>query len=740
MIKKRLAIPTRKPNPVQVSSVSDLLIRGFGLHQRGDLNAAGKIYTKILELQPLHFDALQLNGLLLGQSGKHEEAVKYLQAALDINPNESAVNNNIGITFHNLGMHELAIESYGKAISAKLNYDEAFYNRGLAHQSLGNLDLAQADYESTTQINPRHIGALTNLGNVFQLKKRYEDAISCYQKAIDLNSNFAQPYNNRGNLYHDLQMYSNALEDYARALKINPNYAEALSNRGNTLHALKKIDEALKSYDLAINLNINNADVRFNRANLFCELGRFDEALRDFEIAMSINSQFPYLKGVRLATKMRICDWSNFEEDCFNLKEGIENSKKVSQPFWIFAMFDSLEIQKKAAQIWIEDKHPLKVDNGFIGSRRLPDQKIKLAYYSADFHNHATMYLMAQLFELHNKSKFEVFGFSFGPDSKDEMRARAVSAFDHFYNVRDKTDQEVARISREIGIDIAVDLKGFTQNYRAGIFASRAAPIQINYLGYPGTMAANYMDYIIADSVTIPKEMQNKYQEKVLYMPFTYQVNDGSRKISEKNYSRGDFGLPDQGFVFCCFNNNYKITPSVFDSWIEILNQVENSVLWLLEDNSWASINLRREASARGLDPRRLIFAEKMPLAEHLARHRLADLFLDTFPCNAHTTASDALWAGLPLITMAGESFASRVAASLLHAIGLPDLVTNNQKQYQNLAISLGNNAINLKNIKLLLSKNIAQSPLFNIKKYVYDLEALYIGIFNSSTSAPIRK
>jgi predicted O-linked N-acetylglucosamine transferase (SPINDLY family) len=467
-------------------------------------------------------------------------------------------------------------------------------------------------------------------------------------------------------------------------------------------------------------------------------LGQFEEALHDYEIAMRINPQFPYLKGVRLATKMRICDWANFEEDGLDLERCINNSQKVSQPFWIFPLSDSLELQKKTAHIWVEDKHPQKLGNNFLGSRLYSDQKIRLAYFSADFHNHATMYLMAQLFELHDKSKFELFGFSFGPDTKDLMRERAVSAFDHFYDVRDKTDQEVAKISREIGVDIAIDLKGFTQNYRAGIFANRAAPIQINYLGYPGTMAAQYMDYIIGDRIIIPEEMQNKYQEKVLYMPSTYQVNDGARKISERHYTRDDFGLPKQGLVFCSFNNNYKITPSVFGSWVTILNHVEGSVLWLLEDNSWASTNLRREAASRGLDPSRLIFAKRMPLADHLARHRLADLFLDTFPCNAHTTASDALWAGLPLITIAGEAFASRVAASLLHAVGLPDLVTKNQKQYQDLAVSLGNNVLNLNSIKLRLSENLAQSPLFDVKKYTYDLETLYIDAFNSSINSPL--
>lgn len=736
-MRKRQSIPTKPPSSKsgvgRGNLAQELLVKGFGLHQQGDLIAAGEFYAKILKMQPLHFDALQLKGLLLAQSGKPAEAVKYLHAALEINPNEPAVNNNLGITFHDLGKHELAIERYNKAIFVKPNYDEAFYNRGLAYQSLGNLELAQADYQKTSQINPRHIGALTNLGNVLQLKKEYERAMICYETAISLNANFAQPFNNRGNLYHDLQMYENALGDYASALKINPNYAEALSNCGNTLHALKKFDEALKSYDFAISLSSNYVDVRYNRANLLCELGRYDEALKDFEIAMTINHQFPYLKGVRLATKMRICNWEKYEEDFLDLKESIMNSQRVSQPFWLFPLTDSLDIQKKVAQIWVEDKHPQVAGESIVYSRRSPDKKIKIAYFSADFHEHATMYLMAQLFELHDKSKFELVGFSFGPNTNDVMRERAVKAFDYFYDVRDQTDQQVATLSRDIGVDIAVDLKGFTQNYRAGIFAHRAAPIQINYLGYPGTMSTKYMDYIIADRVIIPESLQGNYQERVLYMPSSYQANDGARKISENNYSRDDFGLPNQGFVFCSFNNNYKITPSIFDSWVKILNQVEGSVLWLLEDNPWASINLRKEASARGLDPERLIFAKRMPLAEHLARHRLADLFLDTFPCNAHTTASDALWAGLPLITMAGEAFASRVAASLLHAVDLPDLVTKNQKQYEDLAISLGSDVQKLQSIKSRLSENVAQSPLFDIKKYTLDLESLYISAFNQS-------
>ena len=350
-----------------------------------------------------------------------------------------------------------------------------------------------------------------------------------------------------------------------------------------------------------------------------------------------------------------------------------------------------------------------------------------MGYFSADFHEHATMYLMAQLFELHDRSKFEIIGFSFGPDKQDSMRQRAVTAFDQFYDVRSKTEKEIAEFSRDLGVDIAIDLKGFTLDARTGIFAYRAAPIQINYLGYPGTMGAEFMDYIIADRIIIPEHLRGKYSEKVLYLPNCYQVNDQTRQISKTQYSRESLGLPDAGFIYCSFNANYKITPNVFESWMNILHHVDGSVLWLLEDNAKAASNLKNEAQKRGIDPKRIVFTQQAPLSEHLARQQVADLFLDAWPCNAHTTTSDALWAGLPVLTFPGESFASRVAASLITAIGLPEMIMSSTEEYENTAIYYGQNSKELLNLRKRLAANRLSSSLFDSKRFTANIELLYL-------------
>jgi predicted O-linked N-acetylglucosamine transferase (SPINDLY family) len=307
------------------------------------------------------------------------------------------------------------------------------------------------------------------------------------------------------------------------------------------------------------------------------------------------------------------------------------------------------------------------------------------------------------------------------------MRQRLEKSFDQFIEVGSKSDVEVAKLSRDLNIDIAVDLKGFTQDARTGIFSYRAAPIQVNYLGYPGTMGADYIDYIIADKTLIPLDAQSSYTEKVVYLPNSYQVNDRKRIISDRQFTRQELGLPEDRFVFCCFNNNFKILPATFTSWMRILKATEGSVLWLLQDNSWVVENLKKEAQKQGVDAQRLVFADRLPLSEHLARHSQADLFLDTFPYNAHTTTSDALWAGLPVLTMMGQSFASRVAASLLNAIGLPELITNTQEQYETFAVELAQNPLKLAEIKLKLANNRLITPLFDTPVFTKNIEAAYL-------------
>jgi protein O-GlcNAc transferase len=356
--------------------------------------------------------------------------------------------------------------------------------------------------------------------------------------------------------------------------------------------------------------------------------------------------------------------------------------------------------------------------------------RIRIAYVSSDFRSHATSYLIAGMIESHSREKFDVTGIALQPEDPSEIGQRMKRAFGQFIDVSGRTDEETARLIRELEIDIAIDLNGHTRNGRAAIFAHRAAPLQVNYLGFPGTMGADYIDYLIADHTLIPTSSQPYYEEKIIYLPNSYQANDRTRPISSKVFTRADCKLPEDRFVFCCFNGAFKILPDVFDRWMRILSQVNGSVLWLLDDNETAASNLKKEAVKRGISAERLVFAARTSLADHLARHRLADLFLDTLPCNAHTTASDALWAGLPVLTQIGESFAGRVAASLLNAIGLPELITTTPKAYEELAVELAANPERLSAIKSRLASNRLTTPLFDIQRFTRHIEAAYTAIY----------
>lgn len=734
MSKKRQAIPVKAPIQKQGNSIQDMLVKGFGLHQKGDLISAGEIYAQILKLQPLHFDALHLSGLIDAQGERLEKAVEFILKAVSVNPSNAPARCNLGNIYLNLERYQEAIESYSKALSLKPNYEEAIYSRGLAYQRLGHFDEAINDYKKALGLNPNHIGTLTNIGNVFQLQKKYDEAIASYGKAIELNSQIAQPFNNRGNLFHEQRRFKEALADFDKALVINPNYPEALSNRANSLFSLKQYDKAIEGYNKAISLKPNYAEALHNRGNLYREIMHYELAIADYDLARTIKPDYDYLKGVHFATKMNICDWSNLDSEWNSVCRDICLSKKTIAPFMVLPISDSIDLQRKVAELWVREKHPAQVAPAY-KSRYTDDEKIRIGYFSADFHEHATMYLMAQLFELHDKSRFELIAFSFGPDKQDSMRERAVAAFNQFYDVRDKTDQEIAQFSRDLGVDIAIDLKGFTLDSRTGIFSYRAAPIQINYLGYPGTMGAEFIDYIIADQTIIPQYLQEKYSEKVLYLPDCYQVNDQTREIADTKYSRESLGLPINGFIYCSFNANYKITPTVFDVWMRILRSVDESILWLFEDNAKSALNLKNEAEKRGINPNRIYFAKRVALSEHLARQKIADLFLDTWPCNAHTTTSDALWAGLPVLTLPGEGFASRVAASLVNAVGLSELIAENEKRYEELAIELAKDSEKLDHYKKALLLNLESSPLFDTKKFTLNLENLYIQLIKPEVS-----
>lgn len=531
-------------------------------------------------------------------------------------------------------------------------------------------------------------------------------------------------------LIHSLEGKQNqAIESYEAALAIDKNHRHTLINLSSSLIDIGRYEDALTITNNATELNPNMIEAWINKAIASGNLKKLDVSVHAYNKAAKIDDTFEYLIGDLAYSRLKICDWKNFGDIVSKLVKGLKENKKILKPFPSLVLFDSERIHLEVAEMWIRSKYLNQ--NIPPPNKNSPHPKIRLGYFSADFRNHPVSFLAAELFELHDRDRFEVYAFSVrSAEPGDAMRERLVNAFDHFIDVEHKTDIEVAQLARELEIDIAIDLGGHTQFAPTGIMSYRAAPIQINYLGYPGTMGAPYMDYIIADPILIPPENQQFYSEKVIYLPNCYQPNDRKKVISPRKFTRAEVGLPEKGFVFCSFNNNFKILPQIFASWINILKKVEGSVLWLLEDNSLAAENLRKEAQKAGVNPDRLIFAQRVPHAEHLARHELADLFLDTYPYNAHTTASDALWAGLPLITIQGSSFASRVASSLLTAVGLEELITQSNEQYETLAVSLSSDRHRIYLLKTKLAGCKTSSLLYDSKTLTTNIEDCYLRIF----------
>jgi predicted O-linked N-acetylglucosamine transferase (SPINDLY family) len=506
---------------------------------------------------------------------------------------------------------------------------------------------------------------------------------------------------------------------------LKPDYAEAHSNRGMVLQELKRFDEALASYDRAITLKPDYAEVYSNRGNTLLELRRFDEAIIDFDKALSIDQTLKRVFGDRLFAKTKCCIWKDIKGDLDYLKARALNGELVIDPFVSLTVYDDPELQHKIAKNYVMSKFPPRKET-FRFSYNKANRRIRVGYYTSDFRNHPGASLMAELFEEHDRHCFEFYAFSFSPRTHDPLQKRIAAAFNHFIDINEKSDKQVVELSRNLNIDIAVNRNGYTKYARTNIFADRASPIQVNYLGYPGTTGAPYIDYIIADRILIPDSHRSHFSEKIVYLPDSYQANDSHRRISERIFTRTEMGLPSDAFVFCCFNNTHKIMPETFDVWMQILQRLEGSVLWLYEANENVANNLMRETAVRGVNPTRLIFAKKKPRDEHLARHRLADLFLDTLPYNAHTTASDALWAGLPVLTCIGNSFAARVAASLLTALDMKELIVNNMQDYQEQAVALATEPNRLSALKEKLHRNRLDSSLFSGKTFAKSIEAAY--------------
>jgi protein O-GlcNAc transferase len=603
---------------------------------------------------------------------------------------------------------------------------QAMEELGAAELEAGNFQQAELWLRRAIARGRDRAAVFCWLGLSLSSQGRQTEAVEVFRRAVTAEPRDAGMHLNLGHELLKAGLRGEAIASYDRALAIEPGNAEAYASRGDALLELGRLEEALASYDRALTVEPVHANALHNRGIALLDLNRYEDAAVAFQRLLDAAPEYRYAPGYRMHALLHCCDWREYEKHVLQVVGGTRAGKPMAGPFNFLPISDSAADQLNCAKQFVASEFP-ETAQPVWDSARYDHSRIRLAYLSGDFRDHATVYLMAGLFEAHDRTRFEISALSFGPDENGEMRDRLVPAFDRFVDVRHNTDREVASMLRELEIDIAVDLHGFTKGSRAGIFAQRPAPVQVNYLGYPGTMGAPYMDYIIADRWVIPEEHRRWYTEKVVYMPDSYQVNDSRRRIAERTPTRLEAGLPESGFVFCCFNSSYKIAPWLFDIWMRLLQRSDGSVLWLLEDNPTASRNLRREAEQRGISPERLIFARRVKLEDHLARHCLADLFLDTLPCNAHTTASDALWAGLPVLTQLGDTFAGRVAASLLAAAGLPELITRSRQEYEEQALKLAADGDLLAGLKARLGRKRATHPLFDTKRYCRHIEAAYL-------------
>jgi protein O-GlcNAc transferase len=722
-------------------------------------DASVECYREALRLAPDNHEVHNNLGTLLADIGRHEEAIDCYRAALAINPRHPLAHNNLGVALDILGRHIEAVESFRTALGLSPEYVEAYTNLGIAYQQLKRFDEAIICYEKAIALKPDDAGAHNSLGLALQDLGRLDEAITCHRRALSISPDFADAHTQLGVAYQQKNLLEEAIECHRRALAIRPDHAEAQVYLGIAYQKQMRLDEAIACYERAISSKPDHAEAHanlgalylvleqldraiascqkaislkpdlvwahFNLGLAFQDLKRLEEAVACFEKALALNPDQKYAFSALAWTLATTCEWGDHGARVEALRAHVREGRSFVSPLGFMAVCQDLGEQKLCAAHYLADVLPKGLPAPHKGSG-VRHERIRVAYLSADFRDHPVGHCTYELFRLHDRSKFEVFGVSFGVDDGSEIRSKLETTFDRFLDVRRMSDSEVAGAIRELGIDIAVDLMGYTKGCRPGILAHRPAPIQVNYLGYPGTTGSDFIDYILADRFIIPEEDRKHYSENVAYLPDSYMANHSLRVVAEPAPSRSALGLPQTAFVFCCFNNSYKITPDVFDAWMRLLHKVAGSVLWLSGDNPLVEGNLRREAMERGIDSSRLIFAHRLKnIEEHYARYRLADLFLDT-AYNGHVTASDALWAGLPVLTCAGRSFAGRVAGGMLNVLGLPELVTANLADYEALALSLANDPQRLSRLREKLDRARKTGFLFDADRFRRHIESAY--------------
>ena len=732
---------------------------GMVAFQAGHPQAAADLITQALAVDPRDAGAHGNLGYALHALGRHDEALQSLDRALAIQPDQLEALNNRGNTLSALGRHAESVASFDRALALRPDYVEAAYNRGNALHAAGRLADALAAYDAVIAVRADIAAAHNNRARVLQDLGRHEDALAGYDRAVVLAPKYLHAIVGRGTARLALKQPAPALADFDAALRIAPQHAGAHEGRGSALFALRRADDAVLAFTRCLDIDGSRLDARIlrgnasyelrryedaivdfdavlaitpdaagvvcNRGNALLELKRYDEAARAFERVQSLDATYPYAIGKRLYAQTMACDWRDLPALVAQVEAGLAAGLPVIEPFAYSAIATDPMALRRCAELFAADQFPAQPALVPVGQRR-SSGRIRVGYLGGEFRNQATSILAAELFELHDKSRFEIVAFDNGWDDGSALRRRMNAVFDEVVTIAALPDDVAARAVAERDIDILVNLNGWFGLGRTGVFSRRPAPVQVNYLGFPGTLGAPYLDVIVADADTIPPGEEGAYVERVVRLPHSYQPNDRQRAIADAP-SRAYVGLPADVVVFACFNNTYKITPATFASWMRVLEAVDGSVLWLLQDNDAATRNLRAAATAHGIAPERLHFAPRIRLDEHLARHACADLFLDTLPYNAHTTASDALWAGLPVLSCRGSTFPGRVGASLLHALDLADdLLVDGVPAFEARAIELARDRARLARVRERLAQARGTTPLFDTPAYARALERLF--------------
>lgn len=683
------------------------------LHREGRLTEAEARYREVLVAQPQHAETLHYLGVLCHQTRRHDEAAKLIAAAVELAPRNSDYLNNYGLALRAAGRPDEAVAAYRAAIALSPGDMDLHNNLGNAYQELGHFEEAAGCYRRVLHAVGRDAEvlaalchALLSLGNRCQQAGRYQQAETCYREALQYRGNDAALHFNLGNALRELGKAAEAAASYRKALQLAPDDADAHNNLGNVLRELGQLDEAIACYEQALHCNPKLYHARVHLAH----------------------------------QKQHICDWRTLAEDARQIRDWVATVPQAQvSPFAFLALPGTTAAeQRQCATHWNDNRFNSLAERAHAqpyAHRRHDGGKLRLGYLSGDFRLHPLAFLVSELIELHDRSRFEVYAYSYAADDKSAQRQRLQRGFDRFIDISSMPLADAAEQMHADGIDLLIDLTGHTQASRSGIAALRSAPVLVNWLGFPGTMGElqgrPLFDYLLSDARITPLTEAAHYAEQLVLLPETYQPNDRGRPVADAP-TRAACNLPEQAFVFCCFNQSFKITPQLFDIWMRLLAAVPNSVLWLLENNRWARANLCREAESRGIAAERLIFAPRLPIAQHLARHALADLFLDTLPYNAHTTTSDALWMGLPVLTCTGDTFAGRVAASLLHAAQLPELVTDSLGAYEACALRLARQPDELAAVREKLVRSRDGLALFDTPRFTADLEQAYLQMWQA--------